>query len=155
MGAGNFPAGFGPCGMDPLPPPVPPRSVTPPAALRFDGASKDFLLDAEGHYLAIHPVDQAVAIALLVGLGTVTSAPGVGAAFRQIKRITPSTKTQAEDMARSALAKLTRAKKIQILDIEVEVQLPQGAVRVAVSYANLVTQKTPTFSLPSGSFTGL
>lgn len=155
MGAGDFPAGFGPCGMDPLPPPVPPRAVTPPAALRFDGATKDFLLDAEGHYLAIHPVDQAVALALLVGLGTAPSAPAVGAAFRQIKRITPSTKVQATNMATAALAALVRAGKVGVLSIAVEVRLPQGATLIAVTYQNLLTKKTPTFSLPSGSFTGL
>jgi hypothetical protein len=154
-GAGSFPAGSGPCGLDPLSPPPPPRSVTPPAALRFDGQSQDLLLDSSGHYLAIHPIDQQVALALLIGLGTIGSAPTVGAAFRQITRITNATQTQATNMARAALAALVSAKKIQITDITVEVSLPQGATLIAVTYLNLVTSKTPTFTAPQGTFTGL
>jgi len=152
MGAGNFPAGFGPAGLDPLPDPVPPRSVTPPAALRYDGATKDFPLDANGHYLGIHPVDQAVALALLIGLGTISSARNTGAAFRQIKRITPSTVAQATDMANAALKDLVRAKKIEILDISVETRVPPGATLVAVSYTNLVTKKRATITTPSKPF---
>jgi hypothetical protein len=155
MGAGNYPAGAGHCGLDPLPPPVPPRDVSPPAALRFDGASKDFLLDANGHYYAIHPVDQQVALVLLVGLGTIASAPTVGAAFRRIQRITSSTQSQATDMANAALRKLVTAQKVAIVAIDVEISLPQGATLIAVTYQNLVTGTTPTFSLPSGNFTGL
>lgn len=156
MGAGSFPAGLGLCGLDPLPNPVPPRSVTFPVALQYDGQSKDFLLDANGEYLSIHPVDQAVALALILGLGTISSAPSAGAAFRQIKRITNTTPKQAEDMVRAALRDLVNAKKISIVTINVETRMTQGSTLIDVTYVNLVTKKSPTtISLPSGQFTGL
>jgi hypothetical protein len=154
MPAGTFPAGIGPCGLDPLPDPLPARDVSPPVALRFDGATQDFPLDANGRYLSIHPVDQQVALALLIGLGTLPSVPTVGAAFRQITRITNATETQAANMARAALAKLVAAKEVQIVTIDVEVRLPQGSTSIAVTYLNLVTSKKKTFSLPQGTFTG-
>ncbi len=141
MGAGMFPAGSGPSGLDPLAPPSPPRSVTPPAALYFDGQTQGFPLDAQGHYVGIHPVDQAVALALIVRLGTLGSVPGLGAGFRNIRKITTSTGTQATDMARIALASIVQAGDIMILDIQVETRRT-GAVLIAVSYKNL--RKIPT-----------
>jgi hypothetical protein len=155
MGLGDFPAGEGLGGLDPIPLVLGPNGLTAPVALRYDGATKDFLLDANGHYLGIHPVDQQVALALICGLGTMPAAPKVGAAFRQIKRITPSTPKQAEDMARTALSSLVSGGLIKIVAIEVETTALQGAVLIAVTYVNMLTQKRPTFSLPSASFTGL
>lgn len=142
MGAGNFPAGAGPAGLDPLPPPSPPRDVSPPAALYFDGRTQGFPLDAQGRYVGIHPVDQAVALALIVRLGTLGAVPEQGAAFRDIRKITPSTGTQATDMARIALAAIVQRGDITILDIQVETRRTMGAVLIAVSYKNLRTIPT-------------
>lgn len=138
MGAGSFAAGLGLAGLDPLPPANPPRNVSPPAALYFDGASRGFPLDAQGHYLGIHPVDQAVAVALIVSLGSLSSAPEVGAAFTSIKRVGPSTVATATDYANRALATLVQAKKIQILGIVVTTPT-RGSIVVTVSYVNLIT----------------
>ena len=154
MGAGSFPAGFGPTGLDPLPPPPRARDVTPPAALWFDGATQDFLLDrSTGLYVPLHPVDQRVALALLVNLGSLSGAPAVGAAFRSITRITPSTKTEVVSDATNALLPLVQQRLIRVDDIAVEVYVI-GGFACAVSYTNLVTQKTPTFTAPQGTFTG-
>ena len=68
-GAGSSPAGAEPCGEYVLPAPVAARDVTAPASLYFDGATKTFPLDANGRYRSLHPVDQAVALALLEQLG--------------------------------------------------------------------------------------
>lgn len=141
MGLGDFPCGGSPCGHDALPPPVPPRTTQPPVALRYDGATKDFLKDDSGRYLEVHPVDQEVALALCVGLGTLPSVPGAGAAFRKIKRITNSTPNLASDMAKAALSDLVRAGKIQIQSIAAETRVPPGATLIAVTYVNLVTKK--------------
>ena len=153
-GAGGSPAGLSPAGVDPLPPPVPPRFVVPPAALWFDGATKDFLLDpSTGLYVPLNPVDQQVALALLVNLGSISSATNVGAAFRSIVRITPSTKTEAVAFANNALVALVSRGFITISDIAVDVYA-LGGFAVAVSYVNQTTGKTPTFSAPQGTFTG-
>lgn len=154
MGAGSRRAGFGPSGVDPLPPPVPPRNVTPPAALWFDGATQDFLLDpVTGLYVPLNPVDQKVALALLVNLGSISSAPAVGASFRQIRRITYSTKTEATRAANDALVSLVTAGQIQIVGIVVDLYT-FGGFAVAVTYTNLTTKRTPTFTAPTGTFTG-
>ena len=42
MALGDYLAGLGLAGYDPQIPPGAPRNVQPPAALRFDGASRDF-----------------------------------------------------------------------------------------------------------------
>lgn len=138
MGAGSSCAGAWNAGCDPVAPPSPPRNVRPPAALYFDGATQDFPLDSEGHYEGIDPVDQAVALSLILRLGTVGSVPGIGAAFRSIRRITPATKTTVIAMARDAIRARVQAQDIQIRAVDVEILTrPAGAILVAVSYVNL------------------
>jgi hypothetical protein len=153
--AGGFPAGFGPAGLDPLPSSVPPRTITPPAALWFDGASQDYLYDpATGLYLELNPIDQQVALALCLNLGSIASASGAGAGFRSIQRITRSTKTEVERDANDALLSLVQRRVIQIDSIAVDLYV-LGGFAVAVTYENLTTKKKPTFTAPQGSFTGL
>lgn len=141
MGAGTFPAGQGGAGLDPLPTfpqPLTPRAT---AALYFDGATADFPLDANGYYLGIDPIDQEVALALLIRLGTLSSVPELGAAFRTIRKITPQTVAIATDMANTALADLVSAKQIEIVNIDVQTRpRPTGAVLIAVAYKNLTTK---------------
>ena len=152
MGAGSASAGATPAGIDPVAAPPPARDVKPPTALYYDGATRSFPLDADGHYQGIHPVDQAVALALILSLGTITSAPGAGAGFRQVKRITSATKKQVEDMARAALRPRVVAQDIKVLSILVETKgRPTGGFAVAVNYVNLRTRppKPSTVKLPS------
>lgn len=139
MGAGTAPAGQGGAGLNLLPALSPPRNVTPPISLRFDGATADFQLDDQGRYKSIHPVDQAVALALLVRLGTLGSVPSMGAGFRNIRKIGPTTPNQVENMARVALARLVQAQSIKILSIQVETKRKPGSIAIAVSYTNLRT----------------
>lgn len=138
MGAGSFAAGLGLAGLDPLPPQNQPRNVSPPAALYFDGASKGFPLDSNGHYLSIHPVDQAVALALLVKLGSLASAPEMGAAFASITKILPSTVATATGYANTALQTFVTNQQIKILDIAVTTGSPKGSFSVTVTYINLI-----------------
>jgi hypothetical protein len=137
MGAGQFNAGEGLGGEDPLADPSPPRDVTPPAALLFDGATKAHPLDAQGRYQGIHPVDQRVALALLVRFGSVGSVPDQGARFREIAKVTRYTAAQAKDMVNLALARLLAAKDITVELVEVETNRLAGSIAIAVSYQNL------------------
>ncbi len=155
MGAAQYPAGNGPAGEDPLPALTAPRNVQPPAALLFDGASRAFPLDANGLYRAIHPVDQRVALALLIALGTVGSAPSLGSSLRAIRRIVPTTPTDARNRIDVALSDLVAARDIEVTKVEVETRrAPTGSLLVAVSYRNLrlsALSSTPTRIVINGS----
>lgn len=138
MGAGDFDAGLGLAGEDPLPALTPPRNVQPPVALWFDGASADFLLDTgTGLYVPLHPVDQAVALALCIREGTLGSAPEVGNQLRTIRKLGPTTAATADTMVRNALSNLVQNKDIDLRKVEVQTRTPQGALLVAVTYHNL------------------
>lgn len=138
-GAGGCPAGSEPCSEYILPAYDPARIVSPPSALLFDGATADNPLLTSGQYASIHPVDQAVALALLVRSGTLASAPNVGARFREIRKIIATTPAQATDFARQALATLVAAKSIAVLSIVVEANQSSGSFVIVVNYRNLRT----------------
>lgn len=145
------PAGMGPAGLDPvmpLPPiPAPTSPNLPgqaPVALRFDGATQDYLLDANGYYLGIDPVDQMVALALIPRQGTLGSVPELGATFWKIKRLGPSTVTDATNAANAALASLVQSGQIAVLSIQVQVVRKPGRLLIAVTYKNLTKRPVPT-----------
>ncbi len=141
MGLGSYGAGMGPAGEDPLAAASAPRSVTPPAALWFDGATRDFLLDSQGRYLGIHPVDQRAALALLIAYGTISSAPTTGNKVRRIQKIIRSTPDQVRDYVSQCLDSLIRAGDIVVRDVQVETNRLVGSITLAVSYTNLRTSK--------------
>ena len=138
MGAGEFDGGLGLAGEDPLPELTAARNVTPPAALWFDGATADFLLDpANGLYLSLHPVDQQVALALCIRQNTLGSAPEVGNLLRTIRKLGATTAAAADTMVRNALSSLILNHDIDLRKVEVQTRTPQGQLLVAVSYHNL------------------
>lgn len=137
FGAGWFPAGYGPAGYDPGIPPGEPRRVRPPAALRYDGATRDFVLREDGFYEEIHPVDQKVALALCISRGAVAAVPGLGNNLRTIKRVTQGVaETLARQHVREALADLLSAKSIRIDAINIDASDP-GRLLIQVVYFNL------------------
>jgi hypothetical protein len=139
MGAGDYAAGAGDAGEDVLPDVGPARQVTPPVALKFDGRTADFLLDANGRYLSSHPVDQRVALRLIVREGTVASVPGLGNRLRSIKRASGAQAiSQATDYVNLALAEIIAAGDISLDNVQVE--YPQrGQIAIVVSWTNLRT----------------
>lgn len=137
LGLGWFPAGIGPAGYDPVVPPDAPRNVRPPAALRLDGASRDFVLRPDGFYEESHPVDQKVALALVVSRGAIASVPGIGNRLRTIRRTTRVVaETLARQYIREALADLISGKSIEIESIVVDAAVP-GRLLFSVVYRNL------------------
>lgn len=137
MALGDYLAGLGLAGYDPQIPPGAPRNVQPPAALRFDGASRDFPLDANGFYQESHSVDQEVDLVLCVSRGAIASASSVGNKLRTISRVSKSVaEALARTYIREGLAPLVAAKSIQVQDIAIDQSVP-GRLLFAVTYLNL------------------
>jgi hypothetical protein len=141
-GAGEWPVGDELAGEDGVPALSPPRNVTPPVALKFNGALFLFETDGSGLLQSIDPTDQAVALALLIRKGTLASVPEMGATFREIKRIDKYTPAKVNDAVNAALSSLLASKAITLRDVQVETNRRNGRVLVAVSYVNL--KRTPT-----------
>jgi hypothetical protein len=138
MGAGQFPAGVdGGAGEDPATDPPAARTVTLPAALQFDGRTGDYLTDASGRYKSSHPVDQRVALKMLVKRGKIPSASTLGSSFAEINRLSAEKRaTRAQQIVRTNLADDVSAGDIEIVDIRVDTS-NQYATLVALDYINL------------------
>ena len=137
MPLGAYLAGLGRLGYDPQIPPSAPRNVRPPAALRFDGQTRDFPLNADGFYEESHPVDQEVALILCVSRGAIASVSSVGNKLRTISRVSRSVaETLARSYIREGLAPLVARKAIEVQDISIDQSVP-GRLLFAVTYLNL------------------
>lgn len=144
MGAGSSPAGHGAAGADVAPDVAPPRNVTLPAAIAFDGASGDYLLDENGLYQALHPVSQRVVLKLLVKFGSIASSPTTGSKFNKIARGTPAQReAQAKQIVKDTLKDDIAAGDIKLERVDVDTSSP-GATLTAIYFRNL--REDPTGS---------
>lgn len=141
-GAGQFPAGEELAGEDAVPALSPPRAVTTPAAILFNGATFTFPFLVSGLLTPLDPVDQQVALALLVRFGTLASVPALGAKFRQIKKIDRTTPAKVNDMVNETLSDLLARRAITLRSVKVETLRANGRILLAVEYVNL--RLTPT-----------
>lgn len=115
-----------------------PRNVSPPAAALYDGATRDFTLDADGLYVEEHPTDQKVGLALIVLAGTISGSPNIGSKLREKRYLNTLTiRTEVLYAVKVALADLLKAKEITLVRVDVELV---GSTRllVRVVYQNLL-----------------
>lgn len=139
MGAGDYGAGLGGAGFDPvLPASSPITDAAPPLAVYFDLATKTYLSNADGTLKGMHPVDQRVVLALGIEAGSLTGVPSQGHRFRsRLSRVPPATIPRiALDETRLALKNLLLAKDILLLAVETDTTV-RGRVLIAVTYVNM------------------
>lgn len=143
MGAGSHRAGIGPAGASPITSNLSLPNQGQRAAL-FDPLSKTFPLGDDGKHIDVHPVDQAMALALCLTAGSIKSAPKTGHTLRQIKRAEGDTvQREAEDRVRLATADLVARGDVELLKITVASDpIPNGRLLVDVSYRNLRLSRT-------------
>lgn len=85
---GRYPLGLAPFCGEPVELTTPYLPVAPPEAVRFDPLTRDFLLDDEGRYEELEPVDQQTVISFSVPRGHLKHAPHVGHDFLTLPRLT-------------------------------------------------------------------
>ena len=90
-------------------------------------------------FASLHPIDQAVALALTVERGKVAGSPALGL-DRAALRFAHGARAAAiaRDAVRRALAALLADRRIDILSVDVDVTTP-GQLRMAVTYRNNAT----------------
>jgi hypothetical protein len=136
MPAGSSPAGTGVAGHDPVPP-DPLRSSPRAGALYFELFERVFPFADEGDAILTHPVDQAVALAVGIHLGSVAAAPNLGVDFQRLKRTSAAAMQSAvTDVVRTALRALIDAGDIAFLGAPL---MPEARGRpwFFVDYTNL------------------
>jgi hypothetical protein len=138
MGAGDYPAGVGPCGHDPIVTDQSRVFVTP-EALKYDGATKAFIQDATtGKLEACHPVDQKMAFGLLFRRGSIKGDIRIGNTFHEIQSVrNADIQQQLWDRARTAMpvSDVLLAGDAEILRIGYE-ERPHGGLTIVVEYVN-------------------
>lgn len=142
MGAGLYPAGSGPAGADPTQPGGS-VSINTPSAMRYEGASRDWAKDASGQYRRVHWVEQAFVLGCLIRKGAIKSRPEVGNSLFEIKYLGGiSLAAEVNDRIRTAvpIASLLAEGAASIDRIE-HSHNPQGQLRVAVYFRNLVVDR--------------
>ena len=146
-GAGFNLAGLdGGAGIDLVAKTVPAALPPLPAAINYDAYNRCLTENADGTFMQVHPVDQAVQLLLTVPQGTCGAIPGVGARYAARLRGIPAAQQQsiALDETRVALAALIKAGDVTLLSVSVVVPNP-GSSMVSVSYVNnRLPSSTPT-----------
>jgi hypothetical protein len=135
-GVGSFAAGSGPAGFDP----ILKRPAAPPVALgaiRYEGRTRGWVQDESGQYVKLHPVEQAVALAMCTRKGSLKSAPRVGNTLFEIEYLgSPDLGADVEDRVRNAfpLSDLVRSGDVEIVKIEHD---ESNGLVVALYFKNL------------------
>lgn len=87
-GAGAGGAGVG------LADPTAATTPTTPWALKLDPLSRDFVMDEDGRYVSVHPVDHQAMMRLAPALGTIRSAAGQGGPWKNLEIADEATMTR-------------------------------------------------------------
>ena len=145
MGAGDYPAGVGPAGFDPPPTLVMRSADRAPAALRFDGATREYLLKSgseDVNFEATHPVDAAVVMSIMYARGSYKPDPRIG---NELHKVTGSSSTIGAQVNAAVadaypLRDLIASKEASIQRVAYSWD-NNGRLIVRVDYKNLVTGK--------------
>lgn len=134
----------------PLPPPPSP-SLTSSSGLILDAkyidpATGDFVLDANGNFVGMNSVDQAVEMALLTAINT-TTVRGFGFGIFEIKIIGPNIQNQIKGLVNEALSQLISNGSIQLQDVVITNPYP-GQIGLSVYYLNNTVPSTLTILVP-------
>ncbi len=135
MAAGLFEAGADEAGELAAAPEAP---VTPtmPLALRLNPETRKHVLNSDGAFASLHPVDSQVVNALFIVSKALRSSPETGNGLRGLgSPRSPRARAFVEDQVRLALKDLISGGDIQVLGIEFE---PSSyTAKVGVDYVNL------------------
>ena len=134
MPLGSYPLGLGPLGHDPVGDPSEAGARQALAPLIHPG-SHDAVLLSTGALQGVHPVDQAVCLALGVERGTLGSVPGQGHALRQMTHLGKDLPVRVRQLVEQALAVLLNRGDILLQSVTTD-RVP-GGFTLQVTYKNL------------------
>lgn len=107
-----------------------PRPITPgnrpfrgPAAMMYDGASKDWLINADGRYKSVHPVDQGVVLSVLSRQGSIKSSPTTGSTLHEVEYLGgPELASDVDDRVKRSnpLARYLKSGAVTLKRVDVE-----------------------------------
>jgi hypothetical protein len=138
-GAGQYPAGAGPAGGAPITPGSLIAPKAPPAAIYLDAASKDAIVDGDGFWAEMDPIDQQVVTSFTTAKGALKHAREIGHEFRDLPRKTGRA-LDNELRARAARARPFAdlvAKNLVSLEAVYISRQKTGESNIVIQYRNL------------------
>lgn len=136
-GAGGFPAGTEPAGDDLGPDAVPLGPVRPIQAVLIDPSSGQYVLESDGQFLSIHPVDQIVIHKLATTVGTMPSVSTFGQTLlTSVPVLDSKAAARIRNVITTALDELIKAGDITIVSLEVELDDTVGGSLSQLTYTN-------------------
>lgn len=143
MGFGDSEFGVPPFGGDVAPDVPAARPTSLPRAILFDGSSRTFPRDADGRLIDIHPVDQEVALAVLLVQGGIASSPATGSTLRSVESgADGGLQIDVERRLTAALARPLAAGDIRIIWIRTRIG-PRWRTGIHLRYQNLRDPDAP------------
>lgn len=146
MGVGNASAGTGSAGFN-SPAPGTPAIQAPPVALRFEGAVKNWVLDANGNYRSVTSTEQGMIISIAFSQGKIKSSTKTGNTLHEIKYLgAKSLRADVENRVRNSnpAKRLVAAGKAVITGIVIDVST--GRLVVEMFFKALDAPKSPELS---------
>lgn len=144
MGAGDFPAGVGGAGFDPVTEFAAPTVQPLPGAVRWSLETRDSVYSESGTFTPTSPIDAQMTLGLGTRKGTISGAPEIGHTFAETNLATTDQAIQrdVEERARAAVpvATLLAAKDVEILSVQWSFSR-WGGLTVSTQYRNLRTGK--------------
>lgn len=143
-GAGSFGAGSSPAGTY-TPAASNATAVTTPWALKLDAASRDFVLDDDGRYIAVHPVEHRAMMALIPRVKSIRSASAQGARWDDLPIADEATMTARwGEIVREAWRDLLAAGDLRIDSYAARPVNPWGRGRLELAWTNLRDPQDPS-----------
>lgn len=135
-GAGDFSAGEGPAGFDPVVENPNLGAEDAARALLFDLTTREFPPLPDGSLQEVHWVDAAVALMIGFELGGIPAAPEKGLNTRRLRRVSRATARQAtQNEVRVSLKSLIDDDDITLLSVTVETA-SVGRLVTEIKYVN-------------------
>ncbi len=112
------------------------------AAMRYEGSSKDWELDADNNFVAVTPNEQAAVLSVVVRQGSIKSSPETGSTLHEIVYLgSPNLGTDVTNrvMSSNPLSRLVSENKVSVEKIDY--QATKSGLKVAVYFKDLEVNK--------------
>lgn len=143
-GAGGSGAGLGGAGVGLSTPSSSTDTASPPWALKLDPLSRDFVLDENGRYVSVHPIDHQAMMRLAPALGTIPSASGQGGPWKTLEIDSEANMTRRlEEDVRAAWRDLIEAGAVRLVRVSAKPANSIGRGRIEIVWMNLHDPQDP------------
>jgi hypothetical protein len=138
-------AGAGGAGVGLADPTASSSATNPPWALKLDPISRDFVMDEDGRYVSVHPIDHQAMFRLIPARETIRSAAAQGGPWKSLEIADEATMTRRlTEEVRSLWRDLIDAKALEVVRVSSKpAPKTSGRARIRIEWKNLLDPQDP------------